>query len=76
MTLAAGYLVMMLFSVSMGDVSLWNHPCPDMACVDAIIAQAWESKSLVRLRVYEAPVEVNKVSLVPIGAPIKDLWFN
>lgn len=70
------FLVMMIFSAGPGEKSQWNYPCGDMKCVRGVIASAWESERLVRLRVYEASVQVSPTSQIPIGTPLIDLWFQ
>lgn len=70
------FLVMMIFSAGPGEKSQWNYPCGDMKCVRGVIASTWESRALARLRVYEGPVAVDKVSSEPIGKPLIDLWFQ
>lgn len=69
------FLVFMIFSAG-EEQARWNYGCPDMACVEEVISHFGESERLVRLRVYEASVQVSPTSQIPIGTPLIDLWFQ
>jgi len=73
--LTPAFLILLTFMGARGFSTL---DCPDIACVDSVIAHAHESQRLSRLRVFrkDEAAFAEKIGLQPAYAPLIDLQFN
>jgi hypothetical protein len=71
---SAAFVIILTFMVGIGTSSR-TIKCPDMACVHNVIAAAWESRLLSRLRVFKG-----EAGLLPAGGsvfpPTIEMWFQ